>query len=599
MRQFVAIISFVLTLTVMFSCTDKGEMRERLDYMSRCNRADTVFSEKWLPTVDSLVNYFNRHGNANERMMAYYLQGRVYYDMGEAPVALASYQKATEMADTTQNDCDLHTLAAIYGQMATLYHRQLLPDDEMNALIMAEKFAYKNKDTLAAITAYRLRTGVYFHRNDTDSMLQVTQRSVELYRQHGGDHLAAQILILPISIYLNRGQYQRAWEDMQIYEKESGFFDEMGNILPGKELFYYYKGLYFLSQNRDDDAIDLFRKTLNGGFLEAGYKGLLSAYEKKHIPDSIAKYARFFANANDDSYLGVEQDIIHQTSALYNYNRQQKIAEDLAREARTSRMWATFISLLGIITIVIGYKKVKSKAKQEIKQLSTDYENSLNQLYVAKDRLRLLNYDYEVKNRQLESEIEELKKDIAQANQEKNMLDESVNELQQRLSDLTDEQKEMFNQHKEEIKNKEMEIAKWQEKAKQFDKQIILNKGLDTEARFRESVIYKKFEVRSLSKHVIVPLEEKDWNALTEAFRTHYIHYYTFVAQEHHLPVNQFRLCMLIRLGFNNEQIRKLMNKDTQQVYRLKRLANYSLFGSRDASTLEENITKLQLQNYI
>ena len=56
---------------------------------------------------------------------------------------------------------------------------------------------------------------------------------------------------------------------------------------------------------------------------------------------------------------------------------------------------------------------------------------------------------------------------------------------------------------------------------------------------------------------------------------------------------------MLIRLGFNNEQIRKLMNKDTQQVYRLKRLANYSLFGSRDASTLEENITKLQLQNYI
>jgi hypothetical protein len=599
MRQFVAIISVVLTLTVMFSCTDKGEMCERLDYMSRCNRADTVFSEKWLPAVDSLVNYFNRHGNANERMMAFYLQGRVYYDMGEAPIALACYQKATEMADTTQNDCDLHTLAAIYGQMATLYHRQLLPDDEMKALIIAEKFAYKNKDTLAAITAYRLRTGVYFHRNDTDSMLQVTQRSVELYRQHGGDHLAAQILILPISIYLNRGQYQKAWEDMQIYEKESGFFDEMGNILPGKELFYYYKGLYFLSQNRDDDAIDLFRKTLNGGFLEAGYKGLLSAYEKKHIPDSIAKYARLFANANDDSYLGVEQDIIHQTSALYNYNRQQKIAEDHAREARTSRMWATIISLLGIITIVIGYKKVKSKAKQEIKQLSTDYENSLSQLYVAKDRLRLLNYDYEVKNRQLESEIEELKKDIAQANQEKNMLDESVNELQQRLSDLTDEQKEMFNQHKEEIKNKEMEIAKWQEKAKQFDKQIILNKGLDTEARFRESVIYKKFEVRSLSKHVIVPLEEKDWNALTEAFRTHYIHYYTFVVQEHHLPVNQFRLCMLIRLGFNNEQIRKLMNKDTQQVYRLKRLANYTLFGSRDASTLEENITKLQLQNYI
>ena len=590
MRQFVAIISVVLTLSVLFSCTDKGEMRERLDYVSQCNRADTVFTEKWLATVDSLVRYFSSHGNANERMMAHYLQGRVHHDIGEAPMALACYQKATEMADTTLKDCDLHTLASIYGQMASLYHHQLLPDDEMNALMMAEKCAYKNKDTLAAITAYRLRTGVYFHRNDTDSMLLVTQKSVELYQQHGGNHLAAQILILPISIYLNRGQYEKAWAAIQIYEKESGFFDEMDNILPSKELFYYYKGLYFLSQNKTDEAISLFRKTLNDGFEEAGFKGLLSAYEKKQIPDSMAKYARLFANANDDSYSEVEQDVIHQASALYNFNRQQKLAEENSRKARTSRMWATIISLLGIVTIVFGYRKMKSKAKQEIQQLSLDYENSLNQLYVAKDRLRLLNYDYEVKNHQMESEIQDLKKEIAKANQEKNLLDESVNELQQRLTDLTEEQNEMFNQHKEDIKNKELEIAKWQEKARLFDEQIVLNKGIDAEARFRESVIYKKFEVRSLSKHVIVPLDEKDWNALTDAFRTHFTHYYIFIAQEHHLPVNQFRLCMLIRLGFSNEQIRKLMSKDTQQVYRLKRLANHSLFGSREASTLEENL---------
>ena len=589
MKRIFGFISLALVLMVFTSCENANSMRERLNYISECNRADTVFNETWLPRVDSLVNYFNRHGNANEKMMVHYLKGRVHHDMGEAPIALESYQKATEMSDTTRDDCDLHTLAAIYGQMANLFHGQYLPDDEMLALKMAEKYAYQNKDTLAAITAYRLRSYVYFLRNDTDSMLHVIDNSVELYRQHGGENVAAQILILPISIYLQRGQYQKAWEDMQVYEEQSGFFDENGHIQQGKELYCYYKGLYALSQKKVDEAVVLFRQTLSGGFLEAGYKGLMVAYENKRIPDSIAKYARLFANANDDSYRGVEQDIIHHTSALYNFNRQQRLAEENSRKARTSRMLVAIVSLLGLATILFVYRKVKNKAKEEKERLSHEYETSINKLNMAKDSLRLSNYDYETKNRQLESEIQELKTSIAKANQEKNMLGENVSKLQQQLSELTEEQEEMSNQHKDEINNKEVEIAQWQDRAIELE-QLIQNKGMDAEARFKESAIYKKFEVRSQARYVLMPPDDNDWLELTNAFRTHFIRYYAFISQHHHLPVNQLRLCMLIRLGFNNEQIRILMDKDTQQVYRLKKLANLSLFGNRDASTLETNL---------
>ena len=117
-------IVFLFSLAVCVACQHSGkeDMRLRLDYVSRCNRADTVFTEAWLPRVDSLVSYFNRHGNANERMMAHYLQGRVYHDIGEAPTALECYQKATEMADTTREDCDIRTLSSIYGQEAILFH---------------------------------------------------------------------------------------------------------------------------------------------------------------------------------------------------------------------------------------------------------------------------------------------------------------------------------------------------------------------------------------------------------------------------------------------------------------------------------------------
>ena len=63
-------------------------MRQRLQFVAECNRADTVFTERWQPTVDSLADYFRSHGTRNERMTALYLKGRVHHDLGEAPQAL-------------------------------------------------------------------------------------------------------------------------------------------------------------------------------------------------------------------------------------------------------------------------------------------------------------------------------------------------------------------------------------------------------------------------------------------------------------------------------------------------------------------------------
>lgn len=87
-------ILLTLTLFALMACTaDHEAMRQRLKYVSDCNRADTVFTERWLPTVDSLVSYFDRHGSANDRMMAHYVQGRVYHDMGEAPSPWSATRK--------------------------------------------------------------------------------------------------------------------------------------------------------------------------------------------------------------------------------------------------------------------------------------------------------------------------------------------------------------------------------------------------------------------------------------------------------------------------------------------------------------------------
>ena len=74
-------------------------MHYELIKMKIANKQDVVFTSDSL--IKEIVDYYKDHGSANEQMLAYYLLGRVYYQMGEAPQALQAYYDALEKADTT------------------------------------------------------------------------------------------------------------------------------------------------------------------------------------------------------------------------------------------------------------------------------------------------------------------------------------------------------------------------------------------------------------------------------------------------------------------------------------------------------------------
>ena len=76
--------------------------------------------------IKDVVTYFDGNGEHNEQMLAYYLLGRFYANIGEAPQALQTYYDAIDKADTLDSNCDYGTLAAIYGQMASIFHQQYL-----------------------------------------------------------------------------------------------------------------------------------------------------------------------------------------------------------------------------------------------------------------------------------------------------------------------------------------------------------------------------------------------------------------------------------------------------------------------------------------
>ena len=86
------------------------------------NKTNIIFTSD--SVAKELVDHFDSHGTTNERVLAHYLLGRAYSDMGEAPKAINSFQDAINAADTTAKDFDFYTLGCVYSQMATVYHRQ-------------------------------------------------------------------------------------------------------------------------------------------------------------------------------------------------------------------------------------------------------------------------------------------------------------------------------------------------------------------------------------------------------------------------------------------------------------------------------------------
>ena len=142
---------------------------------------------------------------------------------------------------------------------------------------------------------------------------------------------------------------------MQIYESESEYFDSLGNIQKGREIYYKIKGLYFLHTNALDSAEYYFRKELRDGKdfnnQNAGANGLTELFQRLHMPDSVAKYSQYAYAMSDSLYARRTVKEIERAQALYNYTRHQKIAHQESQNA--ARANSRLIICIVILLIVL------------------------------------------------------------------------------------------------------------------------------------------------------------------------------------------------------------------------------------------------------
>lgn len=574
MKQFIV---FIFVLFAFLSCTEKRDYRDALsraravmyhdadsalaildslgDHQSEFGshfqkqyqlqlaaaemKAGTVFTTDSL--TKELVDYFEANGDDEEVALAYYMYGCSLIDLGQSPEGLQAYYTALSKVDTTKADCNYELLKNIYGQMSLVFHNQNLPQDEiwsLNHYVENVKKTSSEKDYLLA--KYEL-VAPYILLNEIDSVFYVALGVYEDLIRIGDNQGAARVLCPTIYYYMERGEMDKATWAKEIFEKESGWYDQNGNIASGRESYYYVKGFYELSANRLDSAEQLFRKAIRYGYLSEGYRGLLNVYRKRHDVDSVFHFSLLYEAAQDTLHNQLRTNSIHQMSALYNYNRSQKEAEQERETSRKLKMRSTFIGVISFLVVALLlwlYLRYKNKKKQEILKLSKKLESAISTRSEISAELQML------KSKNYEGVI--AAKEAKEAE-----LTEIIKRLQ--------------------LENDQTERT-------------------DATETFVNSPIAQLFIKKSNLKTEKPNPSDGEWSLLIRQFSKSFPDLYKSFSEGTPLSQLQQQVCVLIILGMSDSSIRIMLGNSKSVLSDAKSDANERLFGQKGARTLKSNL---------
>ena len=485
------------------------KMRYELLRHKTMNKAYISFTSDSI--MKEVVDYYDRHGSANERMLANYVLGCVYRDLHEAPLALEYYNKATEQADTTAADCDYGTLYRVYSQMGFLFSKQYLPYQELNAFDKAEKYAYLAKDTFNAIVNYQNQGEVYAFLGKKDSVIAINLQAAKLFKKHGNDYVAAIAFGCNYNYYIEKKDSINAKKAFEAYN--SAGYEGNSNYEDAKAYVLYQKGTYYLFVNKQDSAYDnlslSFKMCKSYSIKAATTKALAQYYAKVNQPAMAMKYALQSSEYNDSDLIGVRKTQLQQVQAMYDYSRNQEIAKNAEQKAeRSTRMNYMIVLSCLMLFLLLSYiyRKQIAIKKKKIAVSKLLYEDSL------------------LKLKRLQDERAKL-----------------VAENDNKLAQV--------------IMEKENTISKLKTEITHIQERYSLSSVSDADLILKDSSIYKK--IKFIEVHPKEKMCEEDWKELADTIEEVVPNFIPVLKNK--LNDKDYQICLLVRLGFSTSLVARLL----------------------------------------
>lgn len=503
--------------------TEAQRMRFHLLQAKAMNKAYVDFTSDSI--MLKVVDYYDRYGSGYEKMTANYLLGCVYRDLGDAPTAMKYLERATK---SDGKDIPTYkTLAHVHGQMAYLLEEQSLAESALRELDVAYKYSILAGDTIDALTILSVKAPVYSLVNKMDSSEIVIDSCINMFKRMGCQQYAAQMCAYNIRYLLQKGEIGKAHDRIKIYETESGYFHN-GEIESGKEVYYYYKGLYYLGVNHTDSARTMFQKCLNyiadPNIKVSAYHGLSLLYDKIGPADSTAKYALLAYNANDSAYDKSVSEALIRQQALYNYSKYQETALRSAERAATLGWWL-FASLAVLVAVVCFTLFIYKKKKR-----------------AAGRRIAMMQERYETEKTLLQREMEEMN---ALLEERQSLLETKEDLLERREAELNIE-----------IGKREQSIAELQERVAGYEREMHIKDIAVLEDEIQKAPLKDDFSY--YLKNVMEQPSSKDWDKLIRFAKSSFPKLYVML-RNYNVNERELRICILTRLMFKPKDIAVLV----------------------------------------
>ena len=505
------------------------KMRYELLRHKAMNKAYISFTSD--SKMKEVVDYYDRHGSANERMLANYVLGCVYRDMHEVPLALEYYNKATEQADTTAADCDYGTLYRVYSQMGFLFSKQYLPYQLLDAFGKAEKYAYLAKDTLNAIINYQNKGDAYDYLGRKDSVVAINLRSANMFKRIGDNYNAAIALGCNYSYYIEKQDSVNAKKAFEAYFSTG--YEGNSNYGDAKAFLLCEKGRYYMFISWLDSAFSCLNQSLklskSYSNKAAATKVLAQYYARVNKPVLAMKYALKSSEYNDSDLLAVRESQLQQIQAMYNYGRNQEIARKAELKAERITMLVYVLIAGGVVIFLLLthlYLKQLKKKKEKILVTKHLYDDSLLKLRQKQEELELLRT---VNDRKIADVIKEK--------------EQTINKLKEDLKDIRDKYS---------------------------------NSSLsDVDILLKESSIYKR--IKYLELHPKETMRENDWIELEETIEQLIPSFIPLLKSR--LNVIAYRICLLVKLEISTSSIAILLGLSSSAISKYRKVMLEKLCG--------------------
>lgn len=352
----------------------RADKEERMMYALLKTQADDKLNitHQSDSTIREVANYFSKHGNARQQAQAWYLLGRVSYELHHTSSAIFSFRQALDVEAQEAVVYRYKMQAASW--LGAIYEKEKMYKELLNCNQQAYLYA-KKSDSPWELTVYALRDigrSYSYLKNNKDAIIYY-KKAVKVAKLISDERLSQKIEEELAAIYL-----------------EEKMLSEAGQILLRPVIwiskdeqapYYYTKGKYYEAVGNIDSAVSYYKKNI---IIASMYSKtntiahLVELYERLGNYTEVHRY-RVIGKKYADSLVSQKQVELHDNNR--NLEEKVEIEKQNNEQNRNSCIIIVSSCVLGIGMVILifilshRYKRRNTILTNENKRITGYYKN--------------------------------------------------------------------------------------------------------------------------------------------------------------------------------------------------------------------------------